>query len=86
MIPGSGVAVTGTPSATAWPNLGSQFPGNRENNREFAKFPVISALSGVNSSSDLNRLQAIPCCSRNREFFRPNREFLRGNREFLYAE
>jgi hypothetical protein len=86
MIPGSGVAVTGTPSATAWPNLGSQFPDNRENNREFPKFPVISALSDVGSSSDFNRLQAILCCSRNREFFRLNREFLGVNREFPYAE
>jgi hypothetical protein len=86
MIAGSGVAVTGTPAATAWPRLSSQFPGNRENNREFAKFPVISALSGVSSSSDFNRLQAILCCSRNREFFRLNREFLGENREFPYAE
>ena len=42
------------------PDLGSQFPDNRENNREFAKFPVISALVGVNSSSNFNRLQEFP--------------------------
>jgi hypothetical protein len=45
------------------PTSGSQFPDSRKNNKEFAKFPVISALAGVNSSSNFNRLPGIPVCA-----------------------
>jgi len=38
-----------------------------KNNREFAKFPVISAMAGVNSSSDFDCLQGIPDCLRSDE-------------------
>jgi hypothetical protein len=55
------------PKAAACPTSASQFPDSRENNREFAKFPVISALVGVNSSSNFNRLQGIPCSLRGGE-------------------
>jgi len=58
---GSGVSVIGVSPAAACPTSASQFPDNRENNRESAKFPVISALVGVNSSSNFKRLQGIPC-------------------------
>jgi hypothetical protein len=61
---GAGVSVIGVSSAAACPISVSQFPGNRENNREFAKFPVISALVGVNSSSNFNRLQEFPVVGR----------------------
>jgi hypothetical protein len=40
---GAGVSVIGVSSAAACLTSVSQFPDNRENNREFAKFPVISA-------------------------------------------
>jgi len=61
---GSGVSVIGVSPAAACPTSASQFPDNRENNREFAKFPVISAMVGVNSSSNFKCLQGIPCSLR----------------------
>jgi hypothetical protein len=54
---------------------GSQFPANRENNRESAKFPIISALAGVNSFSNFNRLQGIPCCLRKRRILKQFQQF-----------
>jgi hypothetical protein len=62
---GSDVSVIGISSGRRdGPTSASQFPENRENNREFAKFPVNSALVGVNSRSNFNRLRGIPCCLR----------------------
>jgi hypothetical protein len=93
VMDGSGVSVIGVSPAAAYPISASQFPDNRENNRESAKFPVISALAGVNSSSNFNRLPGIPCCPLNGESLSNfnglrvipccsrNREIFRPNRE-----
>jgi len=63
VMEGSGVSVIGVSLGRRdGPTSVSQFPDNSENNREFAKFPVLSAMVGVNSSSNFNRLQGIPCC------------------------
>jgi hypothetical protein len=67
---GSGVPVIGVSPAAACPTSASQFPDNRENNRESAKFPVNSALAGVNSSSNFKRLQGIPRCLRKRRILK----------------
>jgi hypothetical protein len=90
---GSGVSVIGVSPAAACPTSVSQFPGNRENNREFAKFPVLWTLVGVNLSSNFKRLQGIPCSLRGGESLSNfnslqaipccwrNRELFRPNRE-----
>jgi hypothetical protein len=36
----------------------TEFPAGRENNREFAKFPAISAISELNSRSNSSALHA----------------------------
>jgi hypothetical protein len=59
-----------------------EFPENRENNREFRKFPARSAIADVDLRSNSMVLDANSRCIRNREIFRRNRESFRQNREF----
>jgi hypothetical protein len=61
-----------------------EFPENRENNREFSKFPAISALfagSGVHLRCNSKALRTILCSARNSEFASRNREFIGRSRE-----
>ncbi len=54
--------------------LKSQFPENRENNREFLKFPPFRRLppgSGVHLRCNSSALRTIPCSARNSEFVLP---------------
>jgi hypothetical protein len=45
-----------------------EFPGSRENNREFWEFPAIWAFSSVNSRSNYSVLDGDSLAIRNREF------------------